>query len=162
MEKLELMVEILTDDAGNVGVLQRRLNTPAAELASTKKALDAKKIALGEKVSQCDRLQSTMSATPAVFGREEVAMRGFDEHVCSGYTMLVLALVLSYRDRQNTVPRDSQCFGEYLGGSPVLVGDDGQSLYFDEAGSDEERRCFIPFVQSNGDIVEIPPPAGSS
>lgn len=71
VKDLELKVRWLADETGQVGELQRRLDTQAAELVSTKTALPVKEAALGKKIRRDGCLESELSAAPAAIGRRE-------------------------------------------------------------------------------------------
>lgn len=86
-----MKVWLQTDGAGQVGTLQRRLDTQAAELASTKTAQVVKDVALREKFCQYVRLELELSAAQAAINRREGIMRAFAERVCTGYTWLARA-----------------------------------------------------------------------
>lgn len=159
MEELDLKTRLLANDAGRVGEMQRRLKSKVGELVSTKQALEAKKPALKEKIYEYGRLKLELRAARSAIGRKERVMHDLAGLICKGYTSLMRAQALSYRNRLTTLLGDAHLYGEYLGSYRFHVGEDGYSLHLDEADSNEERRRSTPQPQSDGDVLEIPPPS---
>lgn len=75
------------------------------------------------------------SALAAIAGKEGV-IRGFNDWVCKGSSLVVRAQSTSYCDRLNAVHADVQLKEKYLGGFCVRVSENGQSLYISDDNSD--------------------------
>lgn len=64
-------------------------------------------------------------------------MRYFVESVCTGYSTLLRAQKLSYRDSLNATVDVALARGEYFGGYRYRVSEVSQDLHFGEGDSDE-------------------------
>lgn len=79
MEALELKGRLLTDHSRKIGNLQKGVGDEMAELASVKKVLEVKEVALKANVHEFGRLRLDFQTAQAVFGRRERFIHNVDE-----------------------------------------------------------------------------------
>lgn len=113
--ELELIACLLTNDSVTVSGLKKQLaiqNMLITVFEGSSINADRSSSSLTQRIGALPVEPDTARTTNS---QQKRAIRGFSDRVCTGYSSLVRAQSICYRDRLDAVHANAQMCGEYLG-----------------------------------------------
>lgn len=161
----DLNIQLLAEETGRAGDLQKRLDIKTKKLEIAKKDLEAEESVLKKQSRKNGTLEIEGRAARAAISRKERLINDFDERACTVHTTLVRAQASGYLDRLNSVLDDAQARGEHLCRFHVRVGEDVHLLHVGDVNSNEKRGGQTPPLKCDNtrdDVIVMPALTGYS